>query len=287
MNVTNQPTRPQLTPPRTSVKKEQKESNWTPPPKDDASDLTRALRAVPSAVAGMAIVGAGAAFHTARKAPGMFLDAAKAVIETPKLGTNLKWMTGALLPFAAAGAVVLSPIAGALVGLCSGFYHGAQKGIAGAMAHSNHEVRLYREGVGDVHQGIISEQTATLPQGEKALEVELGAAAKGLSGGLLNGSLMAGGTALMSAGYVVPALIRGEYELLTSDIPLHFKLVGAPLLPVGLGLAAGVAPVAAGLWGLGRGTRDAYTTGYRESLSNTKEELSKVHEHVTKTIFGP
>ncbi|MBS2033963.1 hypothetical protein JST97_03195 [bacterium] len=113
MNVTSKPTQPRLRLPHTSTRKE---SGWTPPPKDDASEGSKALRALPSAVAGMAIVGAGAAFHTACKAPGILLDAAKALKDTPKVGTNLKWMTGALLPFAAAGAVVLSPVAGALFG---------------------------------------------------------------------------------------------------------------------------------------------------------------------------
>ncbi|MBT9585356.1 hypothetical protein IV102_18580 [bacterium] len=284
MNITSHRTFfPRLNPPQTTVKKEE---GWIPPPKDDASNLTKALRALPSAVAGMAIVGTGAAFQTARSAPGMFLDAAKALKDTPKLGTNLKWMTGALLPFAAAGAVVLSPAVGALYGLCSGFYYGAEKGVSGAVNHALHDVGLYRDEVHSTHEGIISEQTATLGEGQKPIEVELGAAAKGLSGGLLTGTVMTGATALMSAGYVVPAMVRGEYELWKGDTPLPFKVVGTPIMPLGIALASGLAPVAAGLWGLGRGAKDSYEKGYAESLTHTKAELTKVHDVVHKAIFN-
>lgn len=266
---------------------EKVEKGWEEPPKDkNASNVRKAARALPASVAGAVLLGGGVAYHVGTKGYGIAKEAAKALIETPKIGRNLKVMTGALFPLAVAGAAVLAPCVGALVGLVGGFYLGAERGLDGAMKYGLHAVDLAGAGAKDTKESLIEEQTATLGEGQKALEVEVGAAAKGVSGGVVNGALLAAGTSLVSAAYVLPAMVKGEAELWSSkSTPLPFKLVGTPLLPVGVAAAACLGPAVAGLWGLGCGAKDSYEKGYGESLQHTQKTMGKIHDFVHKAVF--
>lgn len=253
---------------------------------DDTSNVWKALRAVPSSLAGAVVCGVGAAGSTIWHAPKVTLECAKALAKTDKIGINLKVMTAVLLPFAAVAAVALSPVAGALYGLCTGFVRGAEKGIGEAVGEGAGDIKKYHTDVaGSAVKWLKDEQTANLPEGETPYDIPLTGAAKGLVGGAVNGVI--GGVAAtgLAAVYSIPGAIRAEAELWKSDIPLPFKIVGTPLVPVGVALAACLAPAAGALYGLGVGAADSYSKGLIESVSNTGKNIKKANDGLKEAIF--
>ncbi len=253
---------------------------------DDTSNVWKAIRAVPSSLAGAAICGVGCGISTAMKAPRVTLEAAKALVKTPKIGTNLKVMTGVLLPFAAVAAVALAPVAGALYGLCSGFVKGAEKGVGEAVSGAAGDVKKFHgEFAGSAVKWLKDEQTANLPEGETPYDIPITGAAKGLAGGAINGVI--GGVAAtgLAAVYAVPGFVRAEAELWKSDIPIPFKIVGTPFVPVAVGLAAALAPAAGVLYGLGMGAKDSYQKGIIESVSHTGKTIVDANKGLKDVIF--
>jgi hypothetical protein len=256
------------------------------PEKDDTSNVWKALRAVPSALAGAVIVGVGGAAATLLDVGPVTFSAAKALAKTPYIGTNLKVMTGVLLPFASVAAIVLSPIAGALYGLCSGFYHGAEKGIGEAISSATNDVKRYhKEVAGSAVEWLKDHETGNLPEGEKPYDVSLGGAAKGLVGGAVSGTIVGVAATGLALGYAVPGAIRAEAELWKSDIPLPFKVVATPVVPVAVALAAALAPAAGALYGLGMGAKDSYTKGLGEAVENSGKTIKDVNHGLYKAIF--
>lgn len=282
MRAANQP--PNNTPPQDPTPPQ---DTWQKPAKDDASNVWKALRAVPSALAGAVICGVGAGAASLVDVPRVTVSAAQALAKTPKIGTNLKVMTGVLMPFAAVASMVLSPVAGALYGLCTGFVNGAERGVGAAAKMAAHDIKTYHnEACGNAVKWLKDEQTANLPEGETPYDVSLGGAAKGLVGGAINGTI--GGVAAtgLAVGYAVPALVRAEVEMWKSDsIPLPFKVVGTPIVPVAVGLAACLAPVAGALYGLGMGAKDSYSKGIGESVVHTGETVKEAFHGLNKVIF--
>lgn len=253
---------------------------------DDTSNVWKAIRAVPSSLAGAVVCGVGAAGSTLWHAPKVTLECAKALAKTDKIGINLKVMTAVLLPFAAVAAVALSPVAGALYGLCTGFVRGAEKGIGEAVGEGAGDIKKYHTDVaGSAVKWLKDEQVANLPEGETPYDIPLTGAAKGLVGGAVNGVI--GGVAAtgLAAVYSIPGAIRAEAELWKSDIPLPFKIVGTPLVPVGVALAACLAPAAGALYGLGVGAADSYSKGLIESVANTGKNIKKANDGLKEAIF--
>jgi len=282
MRAANQP--PNNTPPQDPTPPQ---DTWQTPKKDDASNVWKALRAVPSALAGAVICGVGAGAASLVDVPRVTVSAAQALAKTPKIGTNLKVMTGVLMPFAAVASMVLSPVAGALYGLCTGFVNGAERGVGAAAKMAAHDIKTYHnEACGNAVKWLKDEQTANLPEGETPYDVSLGGAAKGLVGGAINGTI--GGVAAtgLAVGYAIPAFVRAEAEMWKSDIPLPFKVVGTPIVPVAVGLAACLAPVAGALYGLGMGAKDSYSKGIGESVVHTGETVKDAVHGLNKVIFN-
>ena len=253
---------------------------------DDTSNIWKAIRAVPSSLAGAVVCGVGATVSSAINAPRVTFEAAKALAKTPKIGTNLKVMTSVLMPFAAVAAVALSPVAGALYGLCTGFVRGAEKGIGEAVSEGARDIKKYHTEVsGSAVKWLKEEQTANLPEGETPYDIPIAGAAKGLTGGAINGVI--GGVAAtgLAAGYAIPGFLRAEAELWKSDIPVPFKIVGTPLVPVAVGLAACLAPAAGALYGLGVGAKDSYQKGIAESISHTGKTIKEANHGLKEAIF--
>ncbi|MBN9414969.1 MAG: hypothetical protein J0I12_05990 [Candidatus Eremiobacteraeota bacterium] len=253
---------------------------------DDTSNVWKAIRAVPSSVAGALVCGVGATLSSAYNVPKVTIEATKALVKTPKIGTNLKVMTAVLMPFAAVAAVALSPVAGALYGLCTGFVRGAEDGIGEAVNKGAQDIKKYHtEVAGSAVKWLKDEQTANLPEGETPYDIPIAGAAKGLVGGAVNGVIGGAAATVLAAGYAVPGAIRAEAELWKSDIPLPFKIVGTPLVPVGVALAAGLAPAAGVIYGLGAGAATSYQKGLVESVSKTGETIKEANSGLYKAVF--
>ncbi|MFN8610275.1 MAG: hypothetical protein U0931_22250 [Vulcanimicrobiota bacterium] len=253
---------------------------------DDTSNVWKAIRAVPSSLAGAVICGAGAAGSTLINGPGAFKEACVTLAKTPKIGTNLKVLTGLMLPVAAVAGLVLSPVAGALYGLVTGFAHGAEKGIGHAVGEAADDIKKYHtEVAGSAVKWLKDEQTSNLPEGQTPYDVSIGGAAKGLVGGAINGTIAGVAATGLAVGYAVPGFLRAEAELWKSDIPVPFKVVGTPLVPVAVGLAAGLAPAAGVLFGMGMGAKDSYQKGIGESVVNTGKAIKDANHGLYKAIF--
>jgi hypothetical protein len=253
---------------------------------DDTSNVWKAVRAVPGAVAGALVCGVGATLSSAYNVPKVTIEATKALIKTPKIGTNLKVMTGVLMPFAAVAAVALSPVAGALYGLCTGFMRGAEEGVGEAVSGGAKDIKKYHTQVaGSAVEWLKDEQTANLPEGETPYDIPIAGAAKGLVGGAVNGVIGGAAATVLAAGYAIPGAVRAEAELWKSDIPLPFKIVGTPLVPVGVALAAGLAPAAGVIYGLGAGAATSYQKGIGESVVKTAETVKEANSGLYKAIF--
>jgi len=296
MNITSTPTvTPKFAPPQgpnnpppppNDGPPEPPQDHWQKPEKDDASNVWKAIRAVPSALAGAVVCGVGGGVASLVDVPRVGLHAANALIKTPKIGTNLKVMTGALLPFGAAASMILSPLAGALYGLCTGFVNGAERGFFASVDMAAHDVGRYHKDVcGSAIKWLKEEQTANLPEGQEPYDVSIKGAAKGLAGGAIAGTMTGVAATGLAAVYVVPGAIRAEAELWKSDIPLPFKVVGTPIVPLAVGLGACLAPAAGALYGLGVGAKDSYTKGIGEAVSNQGEAIKDANKHVFKAIF--
>ena len=256
------------------------------PQKDDASNVWKAIRAVPSSLAGAVICGVGGAAASLYDIPRVTVSAGKALAKTPYIGTNLKVMTGVLLPFAAVASLVLSPVAGALYGLCTGFVNGAEHGVKEAVTSAAHDIKRYHTDVtGSAVEWLKDHETGNLPEGEKPYDVSLGGAAKGLVGGAVSGTITGVGATGLALAYAVPGAVRAEVELWKSDIPVPFKIVGTPVVPLAVGLAAALAPAAGALYGLGMGAKDSYTTGIGEAVQNSGKALKEANHGLCKTIF--
>ena len=101
----------------------------------------------------------------------------------------------------------------------------------------------------------------------------------------MNGVIGGAAATVLAAGYAVPGAIRAEAELWKSDIPLPFKIVGTPLVPVGVALAAGLAPAAGVIYGLGAGAATSYQKGLVESVSKTGETIKEANSGLYKAVF--
>lgn len=278
----NKPNDPPPTPP-TPPQEDKLEKG---PEKDEASNVWKALRAVPSSLAGALIVGVGGAAASLIDVPRITLNAAKSLAKTPYIGTNLKVMTGVLMPFAAVAGIVLSPIAGALWGLCTGFANGAEKGVAEAVKDAVHDVKRYHTDVaGAAVNWLKDHETGTLPEGQEPFDIKVSGAAKGLVGGAVSGTITGVSATGLALAYVVPGTIRAEAELWKSDIPLPFKIVGTPVVPVATALAACLAPAAGALYGLGMGAKDSYTKGLGEAVVNSGKAVKEANHGLYKAIF--
>lgn len=262
------------------------QDQWEKPEKDDASMTWKAIRAIPSAVAGAVICGVGAGAASLVDVPRVGLNAAHALWNTPKIGTNLKVMTGALLPFGAAASMILSPIAGALYGLCTGFVNGAERGVLAAADMAAHDVgRYHKEAVGSAIKWLKEEQTSNLPEGQEPYDISLKGAAKGLAGAAVGGTMTGVAATALAAGYAIPGAIRLEAELWKSDIPFPFKVVGTPIVPVAVGLGAALAPAAGALFGIGMGAKDSYTDGIGKAVSNQGDAIKEANKFLFKAVF--
>ncbi len=256
------------------------------PDKDDTSNVWKAIRAIPSSLAGAVICGVGGAAASLVDVPRMTVGAAKSLAKTPYIGRNLKVMTGVLLPFGAVASILLSPIAGALYGLVTGFANGAEKGVAEAVKNAAHDVKRYHTDVtGSAIEWLKDHETGNLPEGEKPFDVSVLGAAKGLVGGAASGVITGVSATGLAAAYVIPGTVRAEAELWKSDIPLPFKVVGTPVVPVAMGLAACLAPVAGALYGLGMGAKDSYKEGLGEAIVNSGKAVKEANSALCKVVF--
>ncbi len=284
--IQTQNTPPENTPPTPPQDPQPPQDEWQKPEKDDASNLWKAIRAVPSALAGAVVCGVGAGAASLVDVPRVGINAAHALYNTPKVGNNLKVMTGLLLPFGAAASMVLSPIAGALYGFVTGFINGAERGFPAAVDMAAHDIKRYHEDViGSAIKFLKEEQTANLPEGDEPYDVSIGGAAKGLVGGAVSATMTGVAATGLAAFYAVPGTIRAEAELWKSDIPLPFKVVGTPLVPIAVGLGAALAPLAGAVYGLGVGAKDSYQKGIGEAVSKQTEAIGDANSAVFKAVF--
>lgn len=253
---------------------------------DDTSNVWKALRAIPSSLAGAVICGVGVGAASLVDVPRITAHAAKSLIKTPKIGPNLKVLTGILMPVAAVASMIISPLAGALYGLVSGFANGAEKGVGEAISKAAHDVKRYHTDVTEsAVKWLKDEQTSDLPQGQEAYDISIGGGVKGLVGGVVNGAVAGVAATGLAAVYSIPGAVRAEAELWKSDIPLPFKIVGTPVVPVAVGLAACLAPAAGVLYGVGMGAKDSYTKGIGTSIVHTAENIKEANSGLAKIIF--
>lgn len=274
---------PEPTPPPSPEPQDKLEQG---PPDPEPGNVWKALRAIPSSLAGAVICGVGVGAASLVDVPRVTVSAARSLWHTPKIGRNLKVMTGLLLPVAAAASLVLSPIAGALYGLVTGFANGAEKGVADAVKSAAKDVgRYHNEVAGEAVKWLKDEQTANLPEGQEPYDVSVLGAGKGLVGGAISGTITGVAATALAAGYAIPGAVRAEVELWKSDIPVPFKIVGTPVVPIAVGLAACLAPAAGVLYGLGMGARDSYKEGIGEAIGNSAEAVKKANSALCEAIF--
>lgn len=291
MLIQSQPQTPKMIASQPSVQKQANQAPEQPEDgfkkgSDDTSNVWKAIRAIPSSLAGAVICGAGIGAASVVDIPRITGHAAASLVKTPYIGRNLKVLTGILMPFASVASMVLSPVAGALYGLVTGFANGAEKGFGEAVSKAAHDVKRYHSDVtGSAIEWLKDHQTGTLPEGEKPYDIPLSGAAKGLVGGVVNGAVAGVAATGLAAVYSIPGAVRAEAELWKSDIPLPFKVVGTPIVPVAVGLAACLAPAAGVLYGVGVGAKDSYQKSIGESIVHTGETIKEANSGLAKAIF--
>lgn len=201
--------------------------------------------------------------------PNVVSEAYRNTWATQQVGPNIKVLTSALIPVAAATLPALVAVASALCGIGYGAYAGMQYGALNAVRPAfGHIEHVWKWGGSDALAFFTREMRAPLKPGQEPFDIRILEAGKGLVGGVASAAVEALFAGAIGVCRIPQALLRvwtGLVPKIAGDsgpFGLAVGILGTAAVPV----AAALCPVAATFFGLGEGAVKGYQGGVAAAL---------------------
>ncbi|MBI2264400.1 MAG: hypothetical protein HYU64_04425 [Armatimonadetes bacterium] len=265
----------------------QSEESATVSAKSEDNDITigQAASGLTGAAAGAVIETVGNTASSVVNLPRGVYHAYKAVIKTDMIGPVLKASLCALIPVAAAAVPVLTALGSAGYGFYHGFAEGVENGVKSAVKETARDVKFFHTEISDKAVEALQQiETEHLPEGQEPYDIKIIEAAKGLTGAAVGAVVDGVGAGAITLVETPKGVYKAYKALLTSDSGPVIKTTGSLLVPPAAILAAPVATVGGGLYGLYKGFGDAYRDGVITSAKNRIEDLKSYAKFVNEGL---
>lgn len=244
----------------------------------EPKDITigQAVEGLASSVVVAGVETVGNTVSSIIRAPQATAYAYKALWNTEQIGPVLKTAIACMLPPCALAAPILTAIGSAGYGLFRGFDEGSKHGIGAAVTAAGEDVKKFDNLVaGKLIKELQEYEAKPLEPGEKAYDIRLVEAGKGLIGGAVAGAVEGVGVGAITLARIPQGIVKAFSEIWKSDQGPVLKTCESLLVPPAAILAAPLGAVGGLVYGIVTGFKDGYTKGLGESISNIGKTVDK------------